>query len=380
MNPNANRDALHNLADALSEDVVHAPGETLLAEAAHDHGDERAFVGAFDRIAARAARQSRWRRIKSKVGEVLALTYCGLSVRPLMASAAALFVVVIAGGVYVHERNSGFDVARAPAAPPESRADTLARRWALDTPDESANYSSRMQAAPAPAAVAPPPAAGALDEARKVRTVDVPASAPAPARQARPAANPQLPQQTAVKPDDAPRAVTAYAPSSGVVASRGQQVTAARQAEGARLATMAAEANKSLVARTSTAAPPSFDWPARGRVILGFGQPAGGAPNEGINLALPAGSDVVAAESGVVVYAGSDIKTYGNLVLVRHDNGFVTAYAHASRLLVKSGDKVRRGQAIAKSGRTGSVTEPQLHFEIREGATPVDPAQYLPRG
>ena len=89
---------------------------------------------------------------------------------------------------------------------------------------------------------------------------------------------------------------------------------------------------------------------------------------------------LVAAESGVIVYAGSDIKTYGNLVLVRHDNGFVTAYAHASRLLVKSGDKVRRGQAIAKSGRTGSVTEPQLHFEIREGATPVDPAQYLPRG
>src|SRR5260370_29751696 len=115
-----------------------------------------------------------------------------------------------------------------------------------------------MRAARGRAAVAPPRAAGELDEARKVRRVGVPASAPAPARQARPAANPQLPQQTAVKPDDAPRAVTAYAPSSGVVASRGQQVTAARQAEGARLATMAAEANKSLLAKTSPRAPAAF--------------------------------------------------------------------------------------------------------------------------
>ena len=78
-----------------------------------------------------------------------------------------------------------------------------------------------------------------------------------------------------------------------------------------------------------------------------------------------------------MAYAGNELKGYGNLVLVRHPNGFVTAYAHASELLVKRGDKVKRGQVIAKSGRTGNISAPQLHFEIRKGSTPVDPMSYL---
>jgi murein DD-endopeptidase MepM/ murein hydrolase activator NlpD len=86
---------------------------------------------------------------------------------------------------------------------------------------------------------------------------------------------------------------------------------------------------------------------------------------------------VKAAEDGVVAYAGNELKGYGNLVLVRHSNGFVTAYAHASDITVKRGDQVKRGQIIAKAGQTGSVSSPQLHFEIRKGSTPVDPAQYL---
>ena len=105
---------------------------------------------------------------------------------------------------------------------------------------------------------------------------------------------------------------------------------------------------------------------------------ANGQRNDGINLALPEGTPVHAAEDGVVAYAGSELKGYGNLVLVRHSNGFVTAYAHASEILVKRGDQVRRGQVIAKSGQTGNVTSPQLHFEIRKGSAPVDPTQYLP--
>ena len=84
-----------------------------------------------------------------------------------------------------------------------------------------------------------------------------------------------------------------------------------------------------------------------------------------------------AAEDGVVAYAGNELKGYGNLVLVRHANGFVTAYAHASEVMVKRGDQVKRGQIIAKAGQTGNVSSPQLHFEIRKGATPVDPTQYL---
>ena len=122
---------------------------------------------------------------------------------------------------------------------------------------------------------------------------------------------------------------------------------------------------------------PSFRWPVRGRVIAGFGPKPNGLQNDGINLAVPEGTPVKAAEDGVVAYAGNELKGYGNLVLVRHSNGFVTAYAHASEIMVKRGDEVKRGQVIAKSGQTGNVTAPQLHFEIRKGSTPVDPAQYL---
>jgi murein DD-endopeptidase MepM/ murein hydrolase activator NlpD len=129
---------------------------------------------------------------------------------------------------------------------------------------------------------------------------------------------------------------------------------------------------------TDSGGAPSFRWPARGRVISGSGAMTNGQQNDGINLALPEGTPVHAAEDGVVAYAGSELKGYGNLVLVRHSNGFVTAYAHASEIMVKRGDQVRRGQVIAKSGQTGNVSSPQLHFEIRKGSTPVDPTQYLP--
>jgi len=122
---------------------------------------------------------------------------------------------------------------------------------------------------------------------------------------------------------------------------------------------------------------PTFRWPVRGRVIAAFGPKPNGLQNDGINLAVPEGTPIKAAEDGVVAYAGNELKGYGNLVLVRHANGFVTAYANASDILVKRGENVKRGQVIAHSGQTGNVTSPQLHFEIRKGATPVDPAQYL---
>lgn len=116
-----------------------------------------------------------------------------------------------------------------------------------------------------------------------------------------------------------------------------------------------------------------FRWPARGRIIQGF--KVGG--NDGINIALPEGTSVRAAEDGKVAYAGSALKGYGNLVLIRHPNGFVSAYANNGELDVKSGDVVKRGQVIAKSGQTGDVSSPQLHFELRKGQTPVDPTNYL---
>lgn len=118
---------------------------------------------------------------------------------------------------------------------------------------------------------------------------------------------------------------------------------------------------------------PEFRWPAHGRIIQGFKS----AGNDGINIAVPAGTSVKAAESGVVAYAGSEIKGFGNLVLIRHPNGYVSAYANNGSLDVHRGEQVRRGQTIAKSGQSGNVASPQLHFELRKGSTPVDPTRYL---
>lgn len=120
-------------------------------------------------------------------------------------------------------------------------------------------------------------------------------------------------------------------------------------------------------------------WPVHGRIITGFGQRADGTHNDGINLSVPLGTSVHAAESGTVAYAGAELKGYGNLILLRHDNGWVTAYAHNDQLMVKRGDKVQRGQVIATAGRTGSVDQPQVHFELRQGSKPVDPVPFLER-
>ena len=118
---------------------------------------------------------------------------------------------------------------------------------------------------------------------------------------------------------------------------------------------------------------PEFRWPAHGRIIQGF--KSGG--NDGINIAVPEGTSVKAAEAGTVAYAGSEIKGFGNLVLIRHPNGYVTAYANNGDIEVKRGEQVKRGQTIAKSGQSGNVASPQLHFELRKGSTPVDPTRYL---
>ena len=120
-----------------------------------------------------------------------------------------------------------------------------------------------------------------------------------------------------------------------------------------------------------------FRWPVRGRVISGFGKKPDGERNDGINLAVPAGTAVKAAEDGTVIYAGNELKSYGNLVLIRHSNGWVSAYAHNSELQVKRGQEIRRGEIVALSGMSGGVTTPQVHFELRKEATPVDPLQHL---
>ncbi len=144
------------------------------------------------------------------------------------------------------------------------------------------------------------------------------------------------------------------------------------------MAPAAPAADPPTTASISKETPTEFRWPAKGRVISGFGG-KGGASNDGINISLPEGTPVKAAESGTVAYAGSELKGYGNLVLIRHDGNWVSAYAHNDAILVKRGDKVERGQAIAKAGKTGSVDQPQVHFELRQGSKPVDPMPHLER-
>ncbi len=122
----------------------------------------------------------------------------------------------------------------------------------------------------------------------------------------------------------------------------------------------------------------TFQWPLQGRVISSYGPGPGGTHNDGINIAASEGEAVHAADAGVVAYAGNELRGYGNLVLIKHAGGYMTAYGHNSSLLVKRGDVVTRGQEIAKAGATGTVTSPQLHFEIRQGTKALDPARYLP--
>ncbi len=127
------------------------------------------------------------------------------------------------------------------------------------------------------------------------------------------------------------------------------------------------------------AAGSGFLWPVNGEIIAGFGPKPRGMHNDGINIAAARGTTVRASENGVVAYAGNELRGFGNLILVRHSDGWVTAYAHNDRLLVKRGDVVQKGQAIARVGNTGNVSTPQLHFQLRRGKTPVDPSRHLPK-
>jgi murein DD-endopeptidase MepM/ murein hydrolase activator NlpD len=367
-------DPLHNLADALSEDIVAMPADALVHEA--DEG----VVASFDRIAARAAAQSRRRRLVERLRALLPALPAPIGWTSAMAGAAGICVMVIAGGLYFHQADVQFASTRsapepAPATSTLVRGDREVSRMFVGDRRAKADHAAAEQPAPAAAppvvAAAPPPAppaaAGVAVEPQRLRTADVrpDAAAPAPpSRTARKVAPAQQPAEdrvaalaerhsrynaASVSPPPAP-AASAYAPTTSGPAAIGGLAEAPR----------------------------GFEWPLRGRVIAGFGSPVGGAPNQGIDLAVPAGTDIHAAEDGVVIYAGDEIKNLGNLLLVRHRDGFLTAYAHAQSFAVKPGDTVRRGQMIAKSGQSGEASAPQLHFEIRRGGTPVDPARHLP--
>ncbi len=170
-----------------------------------------------------------------------------------------------------------------------------------------------------------------------------------------------VPSPTQFSPPPPAHTQASIEPAAGEPAQKVAAVTPVPQAEEQR----------------SLGGSPQFRWPVRGRVISAYGAKSNGQHNDGINLSVPEGTEVKAAEDGVVAYAGNELKGYGNLVLLRHADGWMTAYAHNSQLLVKRGETVKRGQNVARAGQTGGVSSPQVHFEIRKGSTPVDPTQYL---
>ena len=120
-----------------------------------------------------------------------------------------------------------------------------------------------------------------------------------------------------------------------------------------------------------------FPWPLNGRILAGYGVAPDGSRNDGISIAAPRGAPIAAIEAGIVAYAGNELRGYGNLILIKHADGWISAYGHCDELLVNKGDQVHRGTVIAKVGATGNAKEPQLYFELRRGKQPVDPRQFL---
>jgi len=198
--------------------------------------------------------------------------------------------------------------------------------------------------------------------------VTIPGTAPVKTATATPA---QAPAKAAPATKPAPAPTQAANPP----AAAPKKVVSAEPTATARLASPATDMPAAAPEPVSTA--PTFRWPVRGRVIGSFGSKVNGQTNDGINVSVPEGTSVKVAEDGVVAYAGNELKGYGNLLLIRHDGGYVTAYAHADRLLVTRGDAVKKGQVIGYAGQTGDVSQPQLHFEIRSGTSPVNPRSYL---
>ncbi len=156
---------------------------------------------------------------------------------------------------------------------------------------------------------------------------------------------------------DAPATEASTAAATVASVTKGTQIAAAGDAAGAAMG--------------------KLRWPVKGKVIGSFGPRPDGIHNDGVNISVPLGTEVHAAESGEVVYSGSELKGYGNLILVRHLNGWITAYAHNEELIAKRGDKVKRGQVVAKAGKSGQIDQPQVHFELRQGSKPVDPTPFM---
>ncbi len=214
-----------------------------------------------------------------------------------------------------------------------------------------------------------------------------------------PAPMPPAPQQQSFTPPPARSSPTALAPqpsasqpsssrNNSQLAAAGAAVATASSAPTSIVPAAPAPAAAAVAAQPESLAPPAavegaiagaphFAKPVSGQVIQGFGPDGSGQTNDGVNIAAAAGTPVKAADAGTVIYTGNELAAFGNLILVRHAGGWVTAYGHLANIGVQRGQTVVQGQALGTVGQTGSATTPQLHFEIRQGSKPVDPAPYL---
>lgn len=221
--------------------------------------------------------------------------------------------------------------------------------------------------ATAPATTRPPAAAPATTASGVVpgrKGVEAETLAPPP-----PPAAQQAPSQTApaaVAPDRRPTPPPASTPPAVVPATT--QVAAAPPP-----APPAREEEEAVPARAGN----RFLWPVRGTILSGFGEKPGGLRNDGINIGAPRGTAIAAADNGIVAYAGNQLKSFGNLVLIKHEGGWVTVYAHLDAIAVEQGQRVTRGQGIGTVGQTGGVRSPQLHFAVRKGEQVVNPVNHL---
>ncbi len=224
-----------------------------------------------------------------------------------------------------------------------------------------------------------------------VSTPPAPAVIPAPVAAAKSTPKSPAPEVTAIAPPTQAVVATPAQPASQAAPEPEPQVAAAPAAAAPSIpqtpmavpmpAVAPVAPPRAAAGQADDEPPPrsgrTFAWPVRGRILSTFGPKPDGLHNDGINIAARAGAPVIAAENGVVVYSGNEMRGFGNLLLVRHADGWMTAYAHLDRVLVQKGQKVTRGQAIATIGNSGGADQPQLHFEIRKGTQAVDPAKFL---
>ncbi|HUI98360.1 MAG TPA: M23 family metallopeptidase [Xanthobacteraceae bacterium] len=379
---NRHPDPLDHLADGLAEDILDTPAERLLAEAAEDHDEPAALAAAFDRLATRAARQARPRRLADRIGALAAMLAPKRSWRPALAAVAGVAVIVVAGDLYWHTGpESELVPASAPAAVARDAAApnaVAARPVPQPAPERRADaaLAPAQPPAPTPSAASPAPAPPAADQPRRVKTVVI-GSGGGPLNVAEaPLAGPRPPVT-----DDRLEALL----DADLVRTRDRMAKIASLPPPSEEKAAGPPASRMQPLSRSGVAPQipaaqSFDWPLRGRLLARFVPPGSRGANNGIDIAAPAGTDVRAAADGVVIYAGGAAKGFGNMILLRHRDGLVTVYGYASRTLVKTGDAVQRGQVIAQSGASGAASEPQLHFEIRRESLPVDPVPLLPPG